>query len=232
VPKVLLFGATGAIGSHIGEYFAREGWAVASVSRNSQSVAPVIAWNPLDSNDHVGVVAVRDAGPFDAVCWAQGANRNDSIYEFNVEAHETLYRANVVFILQSLHSLLREGALASPARLCVISSIWQNRARQNKLSYCVTKAALQGLVLSAATDLAADGHLINAVLPGVLETPMTRANLSAEQIKAVESSTRFGRLPTLEDVASAVFSVCSPRNTGTTGQFITVDLGFSNARII
>ena len=169
---------------------------------------------------------------FDAVCWAQGKNCNDSIYAFNVEQHREVFEANVVYILQSLSILLKEKLLKTPARLCVISSIWQNISRQNKLSYGVSKAALKGLVLSLASDLGVDGHLINAVLPGVLDTPMTHKNLSAEQLTKITFSTQFGRLPNLEDVSNAVHFLCSAENSGITGQFIKIDLGFSDVRIV
>ena len=114
----------------------------------------------------------------------------------------------------------------------MISSIWQNLARQTKLSYCMSKAALEGLVLSASTDMAADGHLFNAVLPGALETPMTRRNLSRRANCAADGSHSFWELPGLEDVASAVFYLCSAANTGITGQFVAADLGFSRVRIV
>jgi NAD(P)-dependent dehydrogenase (short-subunit alcohol dehydrogenase family) len=94
--------------------------------------------------------------PYTAVCWAQGANLNDSVHTFDRDKHLDLYEANVVYILVTLKALLDAELLAPAARLCVISSIWQNLARQQKLSYCVSKAALQGLVLSAAADLADD----------------------------------------------------------------------------
>jgi NAD(P)-dependent dehydrogenase (short-subunit alcohol dehydrogenase family) len=133
----------------------------------------------------------------------------------------------------SLNALLSAGALAEGgARLCVISSIWQNIARQNKLSYCVTKAALQGLVRSVSLDLAADGHVINAVLPGALDTPMTRANLSAEQIGRLEAATPGSRLAGVADVAAVVEFCCSPAHSAITGQFLTVDKGFTHARIV
>ena len=122
--------------------------------------------------------------------------------------------------------------MSSPAKFCVLSSIWQKISKQNKLSYSVTKSALQGLVLSAANDMAKEGHMINAVLPGAIETPMTRENLSDSQIKKIEQSTQFNRLATLDDVSNAVYFTCSELNSGMTGNFITVDLGFSHARNI
>src|SRR5262249_41630085 len=122
--------------------------------------------------------------------------------------------------------------LAKDARLCVISSIWQTLSRQNKLSYSVTKAALQGFVLSTAVDLGRDGYLINAILPGALDTPMTRRMLKPKQIKALESATFFNRLPTLADVANLALFLCSEQNTSITGQFIAADLGFRHARIL
>ncbi len=230
--QLLLFGGSGAIGAAIAEYFRELGWRVVIVSRNAQAKADHVCWDPLSSDNGNSIEKIIANGPYDAVCWAQGANLNDSVYSFDLGAHESLYKANVLFVLESMKALLERSTLKKPARLCIISSIWQNLARQNKLSYCVTKSALQGLILSAANDLGKEGHLINAVLPGVIDTPMTRKNLSDEQISKVTDSTQFGRLPSLNDVARSVFSLCSKINTGLTGQFVTVDLGYSHVRVI
>jgi 3-oxoacyl-[acyl-carrier protein] reductase len=230
--KVLLFGSTGAIGGAVAAEFIAHGWEIISITRRTSTGATEICWDPLLDVDQDGATAVCDAGPFDAICWAQGANGNDSIYQFERAKHENLYQANVMFILQSMHVLVSRKALARPTRLCIVSSIWQKLARQEKLSYCVTKAALQGLVLSAANDLGRDGHLVNAVLPGVIDTPMTRKNLSPTQVDNVTAATQFGRLPTLQDVANAVFSLCDTSNTGITGQFVNVDLGYSHVRVV
>jgi len=230
--KIILFGATGAIGGAIKTYFEKEGWEVVSVTRQDRGEAGELVWDPLISGQEAEIEALKRLGPFDAACWAQGANGNDSIYTFDREVHEEMYRANVTYTLQSLHELLKGQIVKKPARFCVISSIWQERARQNKLSYSVTKSALRGLILSAATDLGGDGHLINAVLPGVIDTPMTRKNLSTEQVESVSNGTKFKRLPSLQDVASAVYSLCCRHNLGMTGQFLAVDLGYSNVRIL
>lgn len=238
--RVLIFGGQGAIGNAIAEGALARGWEVVITSRGSLNEkhpdllasprAEFITVDPLAVGTSVSSLANK--GPYSAVCWAQGRNTNDSIYTVDVEQNLDLYKANCVFILATLSLLLRHKLLISPARLCIISSIWQMIARQNKLSYCMTKAALQGLILSASTDLAEDGHLINGVLPGALETPMTRANLSLNQIAKMESATKFGRLATLHDVVSIVLYLCSPENTGITGQFVAADLGFSHVHLL
>ena len=143
-----------------------------------------------------------------------------------------IYNANCTYILITLQALLALKMLSPGSKLCVISSIWQNIARQTKLSYCMSKAALQGLVLSASADLASEGHLINAVLPGALDTPMTRRNLNAEQIDRFSNATNFRAMPQLQDVASLVCYLSSSENTGITGQFIAADLGYSRVRLV
>jgi len=231
--KLLLFGGSGAIGQSIQSKFERHDWDVWVVGRKQQSKSQYISWNPGSEDiSNNGMRLLIEAGPFDGVCWSQGMNLSDSVFEFDIESHHQMYSANVIYILNSLNFLLKEDVVKSPAKFCILSSIWQNFSKQSKLSYSVTKSALQGLVLSASNDMAQKGHLINAVLPGVIETPMTRKNLSDSQIKKIERSTQFNKLTTLEDVSNAVYFTCSELNSGMTGNFITVDLGFSYARNI
>lgn len=234
--RVIVFGASGAIGSAIVERFQRSGANVTAVSRKGApeegafSSIQWVAWDPSDSSNEYP--ADLKGVQFDAAVWAQGANCSDTIYNFNIDQHNALYSANVIYILQSLQMLLLQNALGARAKLCIISSIWQSIARQEKLSYCITKAALEGLVNSLSIDLGKEGYLINAVLPGALDTPMTRANLSPDQIEKLEAMTPLKSLPTLTDVSGLVQYLCSPDNTGITGQFIAADKGFSYARII
>lgn len=229
--RVLVFGITGAIGGAIAQHYRAASWAVTGVSREARGSADVIVWNPLES-DSAGFATLQRSGPFDAICWAQGSNFGDNVRTFDRARHASMYDANVVFIVLSLQQLLAADLLAERARLCIISSIWQQQARQDKLSYVLTKSALHGLVLSLAADLGAQGYLVNAVLPGVVDTPMTRQNLTAAQIEKIAGASPLGRLPSLEDVAAAVYGLASEQNTGVTGQFLTVDAGFTNVRYV
>ena len=229
---LLVFGASGAIGASICRHALARGWRVTGVARTAPDIAgaTTFALDPLAPN--ANLTSLRDHGPYHAVCWAQGTNINDSIYDLDLARHAEIYNANVTYILITLKALLTQNCFAGPSRLCILSSIWQNLARQTKLSYCISKAALQGLVLSAAADLASEGHLINAVLPGATDTPMTQRNLAPEQMHRLTSATHFNRLPSLTDVASLVCFLCSPENTGVTGQFVAADLGFSGVRLV
>ncbi len=230
---MLVFGATGAIGSAVVSKGLEAGWAMTGTYREPSSHESTdcrwLRYDPFNPANK----KFEQVRPFDAICWAQGSNMADAPRNFDADMHLELYRANCLFVMQSLADLLESNLLApSGARLCVVSSIWQERARLDKFSYSVTKAAVGGIVRAASVDLAASGHLINGVLPGVLDTPMTRANLTAAQIAAVSDKTPAARLPDLNSLVETIMFLCSPANTSITGQSITVDLGFSTTCLV
>ncbi|QFY41366.1 SDR family oxidoreductase [Candidatus Methylospira mobilis] len=232
--SVAVFGASGSIGQAVCKWHRAKGHRVVGISRAGAPTDQRSAgdWLEWDGGEDTEVFSILEGGRLNAAVWAQGANGSDNIYSFDLKAHEKMYAANVTYVLLSLQALLRRDLLGPAARLCIISSIWQNIARQNKLSYCVSKSALQGLVQSLSIDLGASGYMVNAVLPGPLDTPMTRANLSAEQLQHLEKSTPLLSLPCLDDVCNLVGFLCSGDNTGITGQFIAADRGFSYARFV
>ena len=223
-PAVLLFGVGGALGSAIGGHLAADGFEV--------HTAGTTRWDSAASHLHLPYDTVCEAASFrslpifDAVVWAQGLNCSDSVATYDFADIQRLLQGNVLFIASSLQALLAAGRLKSGSRLVVVSSIWQLESRPGKFSYTVSKAALQGLVKSCALDLGPSGILINAVLPGVVDTPMTRAHLSPEQMAAITSQSALGRLPQPADIASAVAFLVSQSNRCITGQFLTVDAGF------
>ena len=232
-PIVLVFGAGGAIGKAIATWFDGQGYEVWAGSRDAANKHTDKYFKNFTFNPDISASSLAlSKRSVASVVWAQGANLNDNIRNLDINAHRTLYEANVTYVILGLQWLLKNNLLAQSARLCIISSIWQNLAKQDKLSYCVTKSALQGLVQSLAIDLGAEGYIVNAVLPGAIDTPMTQTNLSAMQIAELERLTPLGHLATLDDVANLVGFLCSSNNTGITGQFIAADKGFSNARII
>jgi NAD(P)-dependent dehydrogenase (short-subunit alcohol dehydrogenase family) len=226
----LVLGASGAIGTAVKEVFASEGYEVWTTGRSSTSHDD----RNLQINGNVDIDSetFTSAPQFHAVIWAQGVNLNDSILTFDLNEFHRLMNANVDFVVMTLRALLISERLAPQARLCVVSSIWQEIIRTNKMSYAISKAAIGAFIKSTAIDLAPRGFLINGVLPGVLDTPMTRSVLSVEAMKGVEDATGFSRLVTPNEIAKTAVFLCSSNNSAITGQSLIVDLGFSNARSI
>jgi len=224
--NALVFGGSGAIGAATAAKLTASGAHVLTTSRVTGAADLVI--DPMSNSASLSLLEGIPAA--DAVIWAQGANLNDSAQSVDAEAFRDLVDANVTFVAATLGHLVRHGRLAPAASLVVVSSIWEEIARPGKFSYGITKAAVGGLVRAAAADLAVDGHRINAVLPGVTDTPMTREMLSAEQVGAVEGATGFGRLVSLDEVVAAIVWLCSDESSGISGQSLKVDLGFTSVR--
>lgn len=223
--NVLVFGARGTLGKAIVNIFEEEGWNVSLASRHQEdgyislSVENWFESNELPEN-------------FDAVIWSQGINMSGSILDSTDQDIEDAFSANVLFIIDTLRKLYLSGKLARPSRGVVISSIWQEFARANKLAYVMSKSALSGLIPTLAIDLADSYFSINSVLPGVIDTPMTRAQLTDEQIARIEKATPGNVLATAKSVANAAFFLATPQSAGINGQSIIVDNGWSIKREI
>jgi NAD(P)-dependent dehydrogenase (short-subunit alcohol dehydrogenase family) len=81
-------------------------------------------------------------------------------------------------------------------------------------------------------DFSGTGLRINSVLPGVVDSKMTRQNLSESQIEKVQMETPTQTLVTTEELARVVAWLVSADSRGVNGQFITVDNGWSHVRSI
>ena len=226
----LVFGGSGAIGSAIVELYKSLNYSVWTTTRSDVSGKKQVI--QITGDAKADLLVIYQLPVMDAIVWAQGVNLNDSVIEMNAENLREVLEANTVFVATTMNLLVSSGRAISGTRMCIISSIWQEIIRKNKLSYSVSKAALGALVKSAAIDLADKGIFVNSVLPGVLDTPMTNSVLSKQQLADIKNSTGFGRLVTPAEIAHVVQFLCSDSNLGISGQSIMVDLGFSNAKQI
>ena len=222
--RVIVFGASGAIGSAVCSRLEMDH---VEVLRATRQATQQVGWLSTGWPDWAGHIEARSVN---RVVWAHGVNAEGSIRDSGVEQLQTLFEANVLFIVQTLRALLDREAFTRTARLVIVSSVWQHTARNRKLAYVTTKAALSGLVRSLVADLGEAGISVNAVLPGVVDTPMTREFLTLEQIHGLERETPTGNLVTADEVASTCAWLSSPQSSGVNAQFITVDGGWSEVR--
>jgi 3-oxoacyl-[acyl-carrier protein] reductase len=223
--SVLVFGASGALGSKILEHLSNSGIEVLgfTTKKNAQGLTF------LDETGNWLTDVVETKGS-KSVVFAQGVNLNDSILDLG-DIRKVL-DINLLFVIEKLENLLKAGAIGQGSSVVILSSIWQEISRQNKLSYTVSKSAIRGLVNSLVADLSPLGIRVNAVLPGVIDTPMTRKALSAEAINRIERETPFGKLVSEDELASVVSWLLSRESQGVLGQFIQVDNGWTNVKLL
>jgi len=223
--KVLIFGATGALGKAILDTFTAHGWEVYPAVRKSCGLTNEIL---LPLNESTSVKNIVKAGTFDSVIFAQGANMNGSIMATKVEDVAGLMDANVYFIVENTRLLIEMEAIARKAKIVVLSSLAEIFTRKEKLAYTISKAAVGGLVRSLAVDLGRSHQiLVNAILPGVVDSPMTRNTLGTDQFEHIIGSTPIGELVSAQDIGNSVYLLGSDLNTGITGQSLLVDNGHS-----
>ena len=227
--NALIFGASGTIGFSIYEKILSSGnydIFTAGKSNNKQSKKHIFTnYDSEKIND-----SFINLPELEVIIWAQGLNCSDKISDFKFKDLNNLLNSNVIFIAACINNLSNLKKIKNGARLLIVSSIWQIESRKNKFSYTVSKSALQGLIKSSAIDLGEKNIIINAVLPGVIDSPMTRENLSEEQIDQVKKQTALERLPKPEDIANAAYFLVSENNKSITGQSLIVDCGFISSK--
>jgi acetoin reductase-like protein len=149
------------------------------------------------------------------------------IAEEEWDAIMTLNLKTVFFTMQFAAPKMSEGG-----RIINLSSISGRSGRPDQAHYAAAKCAVISLTQSAALSFASKGITINAVCPGVVDTPMTTAihqiRANALGITPEESLNRMvariplGRLESPDDVAGAVSFLCSPDAAYITGQSLNV----------
>jgi NAD(P)-dependent dehydrogenase (short-subunit alcohol dehydrogenase family) len=99
----------------------------------------------------------------------------------------------------------------------------------SRAAYHASKHGVIGLTRSAALEYAPRGICINAVCPGIIETPMVAGMLVSqpEAMKELMKEQPIGRLGRPEEIAAAVLWLCSPAASFVIGHALAVDGGYT-----
>ncbi|MBS0611781.1 MAG: SDR family oxidoreductase [Proteobacteria bacterium] len=98
-----------------------------------------------------------------------------------------------------------------------------------RTSYCSTKHGIVGMTKSAALEYASKGIRINAVCPGVIDTPMVSSMISTDPavLNALIDQVPIKRLGRAEEIAQAVLWLCSDASSFVVGHSLVVDGGIT-----
>src|SRR5205809_7306142 len=218
--SVVVTGAAKGIGAGITEAFARAGWSVVAVDRDKaplEQTAKRIGGNvvPLAgdvadraTNDAAVKLAVDRFGGLDAAVGNAGVVLAKLIDDSTSDEFDRIFSVNVkalMYLAQASHKALAK----SKGSLPVIASKPGLVAQTNSPLYCATKGAAIQLARALALDWAPEGIRVNAVCPGIVDTPMLAEYIDALPDPATEwdkfrSAQPLGRLATPREVADVV----------------------------
>jgi 3-oxoacyl-[acyl-carrier protein] reductase len=215
---VFVTGSSRGIGAAIAARYRSSGYDVLAPSRAE-----------LDLGDLEGVARYLEQNPLsvDVLINNAGENQIGDIADMPLERWQRHLDVNITSAMLLSRAAAPYMASNKWGRIVNIGSIFSFLSRKGRAPYAASKAALLGFSRVAAVEWGPDNVLVNVVCPGYVETDLTRANNTGEELAQMARMLPLGRLGSPSEVANAVYFLGSEENTFITGQTLTVDGGFS-----
>ena len=176
------------------------------------------------------VSATRDAfGRIDIVVANAGIARTVPALELTDQAWNRVVDVNLLGVWRCFRAALPHLLAGGYGRLLATSSVAGTRQSWTEhIHYTAAKAGIVGLVTSLAIEVGRQGVTVNAVAPGVIESPQSLDpvnSLGVEGVAAAGRANPVGRVGKPEDVAALYRFLASEEAGFINGQLITVDGG-------
>lgn len=236
----VILGATGGIGSALARRLADDGASLLVAGRDpdrTRSLADAIGARSavVDAGDPSSITAAVEeaAEAFDGIDGVVNCIGSMLLKPGHVTSDDefaTTLEAN----LWSAFAAVRAGAKAmfkTGGSIVVASTAAVRTGLPNHEAIAAAKGGVEGLTRAAAATYAARGIRVNAVAPGLVQTPMTeRLTASDTSREASLAMHALGRLGEPDDIVSAITWLLEPGNDWVTGQIIGIDGGLGSVR--
>ncbi|HCP00889.1 MAG: hypothetical protein CL573_04565 [Alphaproteobacteria bacterium] len=144
--------------------------------------------------------------------------------EITLDAMHHSYDWNVIAKFLITRELVPTMKANGYGRIVNIASVAGRTASAGAIEYSTTEAAIIGMTRRLAIELAADGITINAIAPGLVLTPRVTRH-PQEMLDARAKGIPVGRLGRPEELAHAIWYLCTPGAGFTTGAVLDVNGG-------
>lgn len=233
--SALVTGGTSGIGHAIATAFASAGASVTITGTRASAAdydtdLAAFTYRPLEVRDAGAIDALAaDLGVLDVLVNNAGASFADGLDEWHPDGFAAALDVNVVGaqrLTVGARRALRASSMPGGASVVNVISMTAFRATTIVPGYSAAKAALLALTRNLAVRWAADQIRVNAVAPGLIDTPMTAPMKSMPELLDAEVGRGvMGRMGTPEEVAGAVLFLCCEASSFTTGAVFAVDGG-------
>jgi NAD(P)-dependent dehydrogenase (short-subunit alcohol dehydrogenase family) len=247
--RTVVTGAGSGIGRASALRFAQEGASVLVVGRSAANTEETVALiragggtalaMVTDAAAEVNVEAivarcVADLGGLD-VFFANIAvpGTNTPLLEQSVDEWNEVWRVNVISCFLAVKHAGRHMTAQGSGSIILTSSAASLRANAGAISYSASKAAVNSLTQCAANAFAGTGVRVNAILPGLVQTQMTRKVF--DQARERGSEGRIGHMTPLRragqphEIAAMAAFLASDDSSFVDGQLYSVDGGVSSS---
>ncbi len=233
----LVTGAARGIGLATTQRFLREGWKVVMVDRDGEELTkvaqglnaamPIVAdvSEPDQVSDYIGETE-KHFGRLDALVNNAGVADFGPIAETTFERWRTIMATNLDGVFLTSQASIPLMQATGGGAIVNIASISGLRASTLRVAYGTSKAAVIQLTLQQAAELGEIGIRANAVAPGPVATKLAMAVHTPEIIAAYHDALPLNRYGSEEEIANAIWFLCSDEASFITGQIIAADGGF------
>jgi len=240
-PVYLVFGAYGGIGQALARRLAETGNHLVLSGRDAARLDPLAAElnavalradaTDFDAVDAVVSEVVSRFGRLDGVANCVGSLLLKPAHMTRpAEWGETL-AANLTSAFAVLRASVKPMMKQKGGAVVLTSTAAASHGLPNHEAIAAAKGGVDALVRSAAATYGPSGIRVNAVAPGLVETPLTARISGNERARSASLAMHaLGRLGTAEDVSAAMHWLLSADATWVTGQSLGVDGGLGRVR--
>jgi len=183
----------------------------------------------IDVSSHGDVRAlfkdlISRLGKVDVLINNAGITRDSLLMRMSEGDWDMVMKVNLKSVFNCTQAVIRQMLKQRRGAIVNISSVVGQIGNIGQANYSASKAGIMGLTKTTAQEVASRGVTVNAVAPGVIDTEMT-ATIPDKIKESFIQQIPLGKLGRPEDVAEAVYWLCSDGASYITGQVIHVSGG-------
>jgi 3-oxoacyl-[acyl-carrier protein] reductase len=235
----IVTGASRGIGRTVAIMLASRGARVVAAARGDNAASTVAEIQAAGKQAEVASLEVTDAGSIDAMIAAvlerhgridilvnnAGITRDNPLAAFEDDDVAAVLATNVTGVFNMSRAVVPYMTSQRAGAIVNLSSVAGDKGGRGQTNYAASKGAINAFTRALAVELAPRKVRVNCVAPGVIETEMS-ADVREQAGEMVLSRILLRRYGKPQEIADAVWFLCSAHASYVTGQVLSIDGGF------